>query len=386
MEVDERVQSSAPLRLHGDASGGAAFQHDLTLLALLLERDHDAFATALRKEPERLDRFARFVAAQGLQLFVHAELARSPVRASLPRPWLDRLKAAYFTQWAAQERLVQGLKELASALEGRHEFILLKGPYHAMRFFGGINRREFADLDILIRRRDLGSVERVLADCGYARKSKVVLNRALTARFTHALDFAKPGSAVDLHWSLSANAAHALDYEAIWRRRQPFVLGEQRFFVLSDEYELVFSLISIFKDLERGAARVKAFVDLYFMLLTLSDTVDWQTFLDDRRGERLRRVCVGVLAILLEMFECAERFPQVAAVVAGDRTRTTRTSPAPADLLTAAEGALRNKLWAADFYECSRLQLFSWWLVSLPFRLAVHAPGRYGMSRHLEIS
>jgi hypothetical protein len=45
--------------------------------------------------------------------------------------------------------------------------------------------------------------------------------------------------------------------------------------------------------------------------------------------------------------------------------------------LSAPEGALRNKLWAADYYECSRLQVFLWWLVSLPFRLAVHAPDRY---------
>lgn len=353
------------------------FREDVALLAQLIGREHEAFAGALRHDPERVARFAQLVASHGLQLFVFSELMRSPVRASLPRPWLDELKAAYVAQWAAQDRLVHGLTELSSMLAGRHEFILLKGPYHALRFFGGVSRRQFADVDILIERRDLAAVERLLLESGYERKSNLVLNRAVTAWFTHALDFAKPGMAVDLHWSLSANAAYSLDYEAIWRQRQTFVLRGQTFFVLSDEHEIVFSLISIFKDLERGAARLKAFVDLYFILVALNGGMDWRRFLDNRRRERLLLVSVSVLALLLELFECAERFPELAAAVAGERARSKRSSAEPADLLNAPEGALRNKLWAANFYECSRLRVFLWWLVSLPFRLAVHAPGRY---------
>ncbi len=354
------------------------FRADVALLAQLIKGDHDAFAGVLGNDPERQARFAGLVAAHGLQPFVFSQLSRSPVRAALPRWWLDQLKAAYFTRWAEQERLVHGLVELCSIFEGRHELILLKGPYHALRFYGGMNRRQFADLDILIRRRDLPSVEKLLLENGYARKSNVVLTRGLTARFTHALDFVKPPHiAVDLHWSLSANAAHSIDYDAIWRERQTFVVRDRTFFVLADEHEIVFSLISIFKDLERGAARLRTFVDLYFMLLALHDGVDWRRFLEHRRPERLLGVSVSVLALFLDLFACADRFPALARAVASEHALLEGSLAEPADLLNAPEGALRNKLWAARYYECSRLHLFLWWLVSLPFRLAVHAPGRY---------
>jgi hypothetical protein len=332
----------------------------------------------LQSDPVRQARFAEFVGAQGLQSFVFSRLVQSPARAELPRWWLDQLKAAYFTKWVKQERLVQGLGELASTLAGRHEFLLLKGPYYGVRFYGEIKYRQFADLDILIRRRDLAAVERLMVDAGYTRKSNILLSRGLTARFTHALDFVKPPDmALDLHWALSANAAHALDYDAIWRDRQPFTLRDREYGVLSDEHEVVFILISIFKDLERGAARVKAFVDLYVMLLTLHDRLDWAQFLEHRRRERLLGVSVSVLALFLELFECADRFPQLAMAVASERALFAGSGPEPSELLNAPEGALRNKLWAAHFYECSRLRLFLWWAVSLPFRLAVHAPGRY---------
>jgi len=159
-----------------------------------------------------------------------------------------------------------------------NDFIVLKAPYVATRFLGSIDRRQFYDLDILIRREDLQAVERLLCDCGYKRKSTVLFSRTLTTHFTHALDFAKSNVALDLHWLLSANAAHSLDYNSIWRERQAFALQKHTFYVLSEEYEVVFSLISIFKDLERGVARLKAFVDLYFILASVSHALTGSSF------------------------------------------------------------------------------------------------------------
>jgi hypothetical protein len=356
-----------------DRPSATAFREDVALLSRLIRGEHEAFVAPLVADKERLKRFARFVGSSGLRTFVHRELAASPVRAMLPKWWIDQLEQVHATRAAAQVRLVRELDDLAARLgEAGHDFILLKGPYSATRFYGALDRREFADLDILIQRRDLAPVERLLLNAGYTRKSRVIVNSALTSRFTHALDFVKEGAAVDLHWVLSANAAHALDYDAVWRDRQRFTVHGREYAVLSDEYEVVFSLISIFKDLERGAARLKAFVDLQFILLALDGRLDWQRFLENRRREKLRRVSVSVLALFLDLFQCADRLPNVTAAVTSHRLETA--SVGAAELMSAPRGALRNKLWAADYYECSRLQVFLWWLVSLPFRVAVHAP------------
>jgi hypothetical protein len=356
-----------------------AFQQHVVVLSFLLKGEQDALARRLRNGSVPLETFAQFIARHRLQLFVWSQLQGSLLRQELPRHWLDRLKALSLKQWAAQERLVRELMQLSSLLTAAgHEFIVLKGPYVAARFFGSMDRREFSDLDILIKRDDLAAVERLLRNHGFGRKSTVLISRALTAHFTHALDFVKPNVTLDVHWLLSANAGHSLDYDAIWRHRQTFVLRNQNFFVLSDEYEVVFSLISIFKDLERGAARLKAFVDLYFILSAPNSPLNWEQFLENRRRERILQISVYVLALFLELFDCADRFPEVATAVARQHHLFKRVSSDDLELLLEAPwGALQNKKWAAGIYECSRVHVFLWWLVSLPFRLAVHDSGKY---------
>jgi hypothetical protein len=356
-----------------------SFAQNLALLSLMLKGNHNAAADQLLRGAVRPDDFARFTSQHRLQLFVFSLLEGSPLRKSLPEPWREQLRVFSLRQWATQERLARELTHLSALLAAAgQEFILLKGPYLATRFFGGVDRREFWDLDILVKREQVAAVERLLRSVGYARKSTILLNKALTTRFTHAFDFAKSDVAVDLHWILSANAAHYLDYEAVWRERQSFVLRNHTFGVLSDEYEVAFSLISIFKDLERGASRLKSFVDLYFILSPVSRRLDWGLFLAHRRREKILRISVNVLDLFFELFDCRREFPEVAAALAGER-RHVKILPSGYHqaLIDGSPGALKNKTWAAGIYECSRLHVFVWWLLSLPFRLAVHDSGRY---------
>jgi len=357
-----------------------SFQQNLALLSLLLKGNHDAAAGLLRDGGVRPDDFAHFLKQHRLQLFVFSTLEGSPVRELLPREWLDELKKFSLHQWSRQETLVRELAKLSTLLTAAgYEFILLKGPCLAARFFGGIDRREYWDVDVLIRREDLIAVERLLFNDGYVRKSGILLSETITSRFTHALDFAKPNIAVDLHWLLSANAGHHLNYEAIWSERQTFVLRNQRYCVLSDEYQLVLSLVSIFKDLERGAAGLKPFVDLYFILSAVSRDLDWEGFLKRRRREKILRISVNILALFLELFDCHDRFPEVSDAVARQRQLVEAISLEHRQMLIEAQpGALRNKIWAAGIYDCSRSHVFFWWLLSLPFRLAVHNLGKYG--------
>jgi len=356
-----------------------SFQQNLALLSRLLDGDYVAVAARLRPGSRQAGDFMRFVTQHRLRFSVFSLFNESGLRSLLPRGWVHQLETFSLRQQAKQELLVQELGQLSALLTAAgQEFIVLKGPYLAERFFGGIDHRAFSDLDILVKRDSLTAVEPLLYSGGYVRKSTVVLNKALTTRFTHAFDFAKSDVTLDLHWLLSANAAHQLDYQAIWQQRQSFVLREQSFFVLSDEYEVVFNLISTFKDIERGTARLKSFVDLYYILGAVSRSLDWDKFLAHREREKIRRISVNMLAWFLEFFQCSDRFPEVAAVVVREQGRLKVISAGYRHtLIEASPGALGNKMWAAGVYDCSRVQVFLWWLVSLPFRLAVYHPGKY---------
>jgi hypothetical protein len=78
------------------------------------------------------------------------------------------------------------------------------------------------------------------------------------------------------------------------------------------------------------------------------------------------------------LFDCHDRFPEVAGAVARQQQLVEAVSSEHRHMLIEAKpGALRNKLWASGIYDCSRIHVFFWWLMSLPFRLAVHNLGKY---------
>jgi hypothetical protein len=170
-----------------------------------------------------------------------------------------------------------------------------------------------------------------------------------------------------------------LDCEAIWRHKRPFNLRGHEFLVLSDEYEVVFHILSIFKELEMGMARLKTFIDLYMILSKVSRQIDWEAFLECRERERIREVSLTILALFLGFFDCRDNFREVAAVVARE-DKLLKLIPARNHqaLMEASPGAAWNKLWASNAYECPRFAVFLWWVVSFPFRQAVYQPDKYG--------
>ena len=52
-------------------------------------------------------------------------------------------------------------------------------------------------------------------------------------------------------------------------------------------------------------------------------------------------------------------------------------SQAPEELLGARRGSAANRRWAARHTDASRAATLRWWLLGLPFRLAVYRPGRW---------
>ncbi|MCZ7596748.1 MAG: nucleotidyltransferase family protein [Gammaproteobacteria bacterium] len=193
----------------------------------------------------------------------------------------------------------------------------------------------------------------------------------MTRAFAHAFDYARDGRHVDLHWAFGAHVSYRIDYDAIFERREVFCLGGCEMAVLADEDVLHFQLLGMFEDLARGTARLRAFVDLYRILVELDGSVGWHEFWRLRREERTFGVCRSALWVFLSLFGGEGPFEHPAAaagVPSPDLSRAAR-------LVEARPGSFANKAWAAACYECPRALSAAWWLVSLPHRLAVYQPG-----------
>lgn len=324
--------------------------------------------------------FARFVDAHKLHFLVATRPESSPLRARLSAADRETIDAYCARQRARQESLHADLVRVADAFAAAGiDFVLLKGLYFAERYYGGLWNRFSWDLDLLVRREDARSADRVLRANGFFRRSAVLLGATVAARFVHAFDYGtrRPGPALDLHWGFSTHPSFRIDYDAVWAERSTYALLGREYSVLSPEHEVVSNALSSFRDIQRGAIRLRAFVDLYRVLEAADATIDWARMLERVERERVGAITANVVALLLELFDCRERFSGAAGFVASASRLVVPVDGGVAALFEPAPGALANRAWTAEQYACARRTVAAWWLVSLPFRLAVYRPGRY---------
>jgi len=103
-----------------------------------------------------------------------------------------------------------------------------KGPAIALKLYGNVARRQFADLDILVRRGDVWEASRVIEAEGF--EPVVAVPGAMHARLlSHAyVRMFHRGSSrtlVELHWDIAEPYwAVRFDADAMWRRLEPMSL------------------------------------------------------------------------------------------------------------------------------------------------------------------
>lgn len=350
----------------------AAFRRvDLDVLAAIVRGDVDAVLRSSADGAFDADRFVAFAAAHQLAGFVHARIEGTPARTAFSPGAAARLAGAYVRQWTTNERLAREVRDLAGTFERAGcPFVLLKGLHTALAYHGGIDRRGMADLDVLVRRSDLDRAMRLLAARGFARRSHALFGRHVAAAYTHAFEFVREGVPIDLHWALAAHPSYRIDYDALWARRRRFDAAGTAVDVLDDADALAFQVLGIAKDLELGTVTLKSFVDLHAMVRAVDATSAWEAFFATRARERTARTAAAILDLVLRTLGDAAAFPAL------DGWLRRHAPPTAPDGLAARvakhERSARDRLWAAGLYETSAARVWTWWALSLPFRVAAH--------------
>lgn len=131
------------------------------------------------------------------------------------------------------ETLIARLADLVETLAARGVTVVpFKGPALACRLFGHHAARCPGDLDLLARRKDVGTVCVVLEEKGFVDAARVPGAPALTPSQHHVYRLVQcehlyvresDGTIVEPHWALSQRAlAVDVDYEAMLDRAHPF--------------------------------------------------------------------------------------------------------------------------------------------------------------------
>jgi hypothetical protein len=351
---------------------------ELALLRSLVRGDAEAVQRGLFEATDPA-RFLRFAHRHQLGTYSYWALQQLGLTRLLSPRSRATAKAAALRQRLVNDRLALQLRELGELFEQAGvEVLFIKGPLLAQRFYGTVDARGVADIDILVRTPDdLGRVEALLLDHGFRRAYRVPVGRRLACYFAHHFEYRREALPLDVHWALQRHFSFAIDYRRIWETAAPVGFAGRTYLATSDEYELVLQILGVLTDLQVGKLTLRSLVDIYHILKTVNTTLPWREFFSRRARERILRPSVFALAVVLDALDCRGELPSLAALLDEKRDTVPPTSLALGAALQSRPLAFGHKLLALRVYETPLVAAISWWLVSLPVRLAV-----YGIARH----
>ena len=296
----------------------------------------------------------------------------------LPETWDDDIVGSLRSHYEEQSQFLDEMRtvlcETGEALEAaRIEFIVLKGRLFGERYYDTPYRRRSRDLDILVREQAFEHCLQHLEALGFATSDS--RRRALSARkrrIDHAASLERGHHQIDLHWRLRNAPSYQLDYEAVWREATIFRSRDRSFRVLATESELVFHLVSIAHDLERGACRVKHLIDAYCLVDRYAREIGEPSFSVRCQRERTAGSCWNVLDLLVRLLGCGDRWPRVTQLLARESSRIVcRSDEEAMRLLAGPRGNVHNQRWFTRIYP-----VWSWREVHRAIDRNVLRPGR----------
>lgn len=217
-----------------------------------------------------------------------------------------------------------------------------KGPALAMSAYGNVMLREYRDLDVLVRPRDVPLVRRLLAERGYARSGPPEETAAAQAarlewscddEFTRAED----GLRLEVHWRLFHRYFSLPLEDSCWKRTHRITLGERKTLAFSAEDELLMLCAHGAKHCWERLAWVS---DVAEHLRTQPD-LDWAYVFGQARAmraERMLRLGLRLATDLLDVTLPAEAHGRVA----GDRAVRALAARVVARSLGGAMGPMRE--------------------------------------------
>jgi hypothetical protein len=350
----------------------------MSLLRALVAGDGDAVAGALADPATDLMAFFGFARRHQLASFAYWTLRRLDLAAGLPASLRAGLKATALLERERSEQLLAPMEELASLFERDGlRVMFLKGPLFAKRYYGSLEARSVADLDVLVATPgDLARAERLLREARFEPAFRIPVSRGLARFFAHHFEYRRDGIPVDLHWALQRHFTFALDDERLWAGARSVRLGPRDYLAASDEYELVLQILGALTDLQVGKLRLRTLVDLAHVLPAVQQGLAWPEFFAARRRERILRPSAYVLALVLDVLDAGPRFPALTQALAPMRATLPPTARAEEALRASRPTALGQKLLALRLYEAPLAAALGWWLLSLPFRMAVYGPSQ----------
>jgi len=182
--------------------------------------------------------------------------------------------------------------ELVKLLEllkaNRIEAIPFKGPTLALAAYGDISLRQFADLDLLVRKSEFLRIKELLEAGGFDSHLKLgPRQEAALLRFDCAWNFVNQnGVMIDIHWDLvERHFGIRFDVAGLWQRLQPVTMGGKEFQTLANEDLL---LVLCLHGFTHTWERLGWIADVAGLLER--EQIDWSLLMQNAEAQGSRRI------------------------------------------------------------------------------------------------
>ena len=162
-----------------------------------------------------------------------------------------------------------------------------KGPTLALWAYGDLGRREFGDLDILVKKQDVPAVRELLVSEGFTPRPELsAAQQAASLRFDCSHNFANEKNIwLDVHWDFVVPSASVqIDTDKLWDRLQPILVNRRELKTVSVEDLLLILCLHGFTHFWERLGWISDVA----ALIESQEKIDWPLLLKnaDRMGSR----------------------------------------------------------------------------------------------------
>jgi hypothetical protein len=223
------------------AVSGMLPEHELLVCCARTHLDSKSAAriAALVQQPIDWDYLIRAATRHSLLPLLHSHLSATCPE-DIPGAASDRIKEHSQNNSRNCLLLTGELIKLQRLFQSENiPIIPFKGPTLAASFYGDIGLRQFSDLDLLVRKRDVFKAREILISAGYLPRYRLgATQRAamVEQKCEEPFDRDDDAAMVDLHWAvIPTRFSFAPDTASIWQRLERVSLSGCEFLTVAPE-------------------------------------------------------------------------------------------------------------------------------------------------------
>jgi len=289
----------------------------------------------------------RFLREHHVAPWLNPVLDDDAANEALPPSFLEQLRRFRTNSEARTGEVLSQTRELQHGLLDRGiEALFFKGIVVGSEVYGDLYRRHQVDVDLMVDRPNLRAVVALLGELGYDTRFESSTGDELEAHVSRMIEgdrsirytacsLKRGRRKVDLHCSLRTRYEDSVDFRTLIGDSKDIEIEGMVLRAPSRETSMLIQLIVIAEDLKRSACKAKLFLDLYVFCRGLGPDWSWETFFEARRKQRLEKLAVNVCALFLDLWDCSEEFPELAAAVDRRTGLLEIADPAEADTIIA---------------------------------------------------